>query len=214
MDKLTFRKKTNIFHSNSSEIQSVCITAMFISLTIIAKYFGQYIPIQGNSLEIELVVYTIGLLVIFKWKYKIIFLLLCPFLWIMLKVAALNFFQVVIEYFIPEYFFVIIPLSFIYLQRFGKISVIINLCIILIVVYSFKCLCHTIAGYLWWLPPQKYLPITWKNIIPSLIFNAQFIGTNLLFQLPISTFIFYLIFSNKFFSNYYLKINIKKRKIK
>lgn len=178
-------KKYNL----KNNIMLISLVAMFLSLSIIFKYLGQLILITGFPLELELIIYIVGLVTIYNYKYKIIFLILAPLMWgLVVPPFAFNILQVIVEYFLPPLFFIIIAITWTLLQKKNKITLNIGLILAIILAYLVKCILHIIAGFYWWTPGD------W---MASFLINIQIIGLNLAFQLPISIIIINIIIKGK-----------------
>lgn len=178
-------KNTNI----KSQIQNICLTSMFISLTMLFKYIGQFILITGFPLEIELVVFLVGLIVINEYKYKLFLLILAPFLWLLISPPFFfNYAQLFIEYLLPPFLFILISFSWTLFKNKSKLTINIALVLTIFILFIIKCSLHIIAGYFWW---------TEKDWIGSFLINIRIIGINLVFILPLSITIINIILKNK-----------------
>jgi len=176
-----------------NNIKLISLVAIFLALSAIFKYLGQLILITGFPVELELIIYIVGLIIIYDYKYKIIFLILAPIIWLLIVPPfAFNILQVFVEYFLPQLFFIIIPLTWTWLNIKSKITLNFGLTFVIIFVYLLKCGLHIIAGFYWWTPGEWF---------GSFLINARIIGINLVIQLPFSLIIINTIIQGKILPN-------------
>lgn len=162
-----------------------------MAITLLSKLIFNWIPIiNGYGIEMYLIFYVYGLILIKDIKYQITFGIITPWFLLVVPPIIANGVDLLFEYILPLYIF----LPFIAFSKFVDYSnqwkknkkVIIS---VQILIFSFcfilgiliKLLVHTLAGYWWWTPGQ---------LSGSFIFNMPIYLITLAIDLPIGIIVY------------------------
>jgi hypothetical protein len=135
-------------------------------------------------LELQLVGYIYGLLIIKDGKWKWMFWGITPWLLLIIPPSIINFWDLLLEYILSLYIFT----PFLFWNQIIKIvkkkSIPIEMLLfssLITLLMILKLFIHTLAGVLWWIPNNWY---------GSFIFNLPIYGVTLAFVLSICIIIY------------------------
>lgn len=162
--------------NNRITIFNIALIGILMSLTLIMKAIFNFIPVlNGYPLDFYIVIFILGILAINSYKYKWFFLILTPWILLIVPSGMVNFLDLLLEYILPLYvFFPLIYFSHIINlltkkvnNKKTKIAIeLIVLSIIVLILFTIKFVFHLVAGYLWYTPGNWYA---------SMVINAEII---------------------------------------
>ncbi len=161
---------------NRTRVFNIALIGILMSLTLIMKAIFNFIPVlNGYPLDFYIVVFILGILMINSYKYKWFFLILTPWVLLIVPSGMINFFDLLLEYILPLYvFFPLIyfsPIIRLLTKKVNnkktKIAIeLIVLSLIVLILFTIKFVFHLIAGYIWYTPGNWYA---------SMVINAEII---------------------------------------
>lgn len=155
MTKQSINKKLKLKH----QLFNLILTASFIAISLLTCYISDILPkVSGISIEFYLVIVILSLILIPNKWYKVIYLILFSLIrMLVIPISAINFADLLLEYFLPLDIFIFYLWSNNYYQWLNKhvnqsslliftISIICFTCSIMFIRLFF----FVVAGYLWY----------------------------------------------------------------
>ena len=183
MTKQSINKKLKLKH----QVFNLILTASFIAISLLTCYISDILPkVSGISIEFYLVIVILSLILIPNKWYKVIYLILFSLIrMLVIPISAINFADLLLEYFLPLDIFIFYLWSNNYYQWLNKhvnqsslliftISIICFTCFIMFIRLFF----FVVAGYLWytignwWASFIYEISGYWVSIIAVLILLA------------------------------------------
>ena len=183
MTKQSINKKLKLKH----QLFNLILTASFIAISLLTCYISDILPkVSGISIEFYLVIVILSLILIPNKWYKVIYLILFSLIrMLVIPISAINFADLLLEYFLPLDIFIFYLWSNNYYQWLNKhvnqsslliftISIICFTCFIMFIRLFF----FVVAGYLWytignwWASFIYEISGYWVSIIAVLILLA------------------------------------------
>ena len=190
MTKQSINKKLKLKH----QLFNLILTASFIAISLLTCYISDILPkVSGISIEFYLVIVILSLILIPNKWYKVIYLILFSLIrMLVIPISAINFADLLLEYFLPLDIFIFYLWSNNYYQWLNKhvnqsslliftISIICFTCFIMFIRLFF----FVVAGYLWytignwWASFIYEISGYWVSIIVVLILLAILIITTM-----------------------------------
>ena len=186
MTKQDINKKLKLKH----QLFNLILIACLIAISLLTCYISDILPrISGISIEFYLVIVIISLILIPNKWWKVIYLILFSLIrMLVIPISAINFSDLLLEYFLPLYVFIFYLWWNNYYQFLVKHWQVNALLIFTISILFFTCLmmfvrlgCFVIAGYLWytvnnWWASWIYeISGYWVSIVVVLILLAMLI---------------------------------------
>lgn len=150
-----------------SNLFYLVLVGILLAVFLLVKYlFSLFRVFSGWSIEVDVMVYALCILVIYQKKANFLFCFLAPLLGLIFSAGGMiSFFQTIIEYILTYWIF--IPLIFFpnlskivfnhdYFsnskknQKFQKFLIVFAFSIFLLVLYCIKLFMHIWAGVVWW----------------------------------------------------------------
>lgn len=150
-----------------SNLFYLVLVGILLAVFLLVKYlFSLFKVFSGWSIEVDVMVYALCILVIYQKKANFLFCFLAPLLGLIFSAGGMiSFFQTIVEYFLTYWIF--IPLIFFpnlakiifnhhyFLnskknKKFQNILIIFIFGLFLLVLYFIKLFIHIWAGTLWW----------------------------------------------------------------
>lgn len=170
--------KFNIKNKYRSNIFSIALASILLSLSILFEFFGNYIVIwTGFSVEIHLVFYLITICMFWRIRDSLFIIIVSPILWLLTPgeymVHPIQFF---IEYILCNYVFMIILINYKFVIKSEiKLLYFFYFIFLIIISYIIKLFLHILCGVLWWN----------TNWIGSILLNSQTIGISITINIPL-----------------------------
>ncbi len=181
-----------------------------MSLTLVMKAIFNFIPVlNGYPLDFYIVVFVLGILMINSHKYKWTFLILTPWVLLIIPSGMVNFWDLLLEYILSLYVFfpLIYFLPIIKLltrkvnNKKAKIAIeLIILSLIILFLFTIKFVLHLVAGYIWYTPGNWYA---------SMVINAEIIFLIYAVDIPIILLCYPSL--QKIYTSFYGKTNSKQK---
>lgn len=150
-----------------SNLFYLVLVGILLAVFLLVKYlFSLFRVFSGWSIEVDVMVYALFILVIYQKKANFLFCFLAPLLGLIFSAGGMiSFFQAIVEYILTYWIF--IPLIFFpslykiifnhdYFsnskknQKFQKFLIVFAFSIFLLVLYCIKLFIHIWAGVVWW----------------------------------------------------------------
>lgn len=150
-----------------SNLFYLVLVGILLAVFLLVKYlFSLFRVFSGWSIEVDVMVYALFILVIYQKKANFLFCFLAPLLGLIFSAGGMiSFFQAIVEYILTYWIF--IPLIFFpslykiifnhdYFsnskknQKFQKFLIVFSFSIFLLVLYCIKLFIHIWAGVVWW----------------------------------------------------------------
>lgn len=150
-----------------SNLFYLVLVGILLAVFLLVKYlFSLFRVFSGWSIEVDVMVYALCILVIYQKKANFLFCFLAPLLGLIFSAGGMiSFFQAIIEYILTYWIF--IPLVFFpnlskiifnhdYFsnskknQKFQKFLIVFAFSILLLFLYCIKLFIHIWAGVVWW----------------------------------------------------------------
>lgn len=174
------------FEQRKNTLFNICLVGILMSLTIVVKVIFNFIPVlNGYPLDFYIAFFVLAILMIKSYTYKWIFLLITPWVLLIIPSGFVSFGDLMLEYILPLYiFFPIIYFSFIMNLLTKKVNnkkiklilELITLSFLILVLFTIKFLFHIIAGYIWYTPGDWYA---------SMVINAEIVFLIYIVDIPI-----------------------------
>ena len=141
------------------QLFNLILTSCFIAISLLTCYISDILPrISGISIEFYLVIVILSLILIPNKWYKVIYLILFSLIrMLVVPISAINFADLLLEYFLPLDIFIFYLWSDDYYQwlnkHIGKYSLLIfsiSMIIFTIAIMLIRLFCFVWAGYLWY----------------------------------------------------------------
>lgn len=150
-----------------SNLFYLVLVGILLAVFLLVKYlFSLFKVFSGWSIEVDVMVYALCILVIYQKKANFLFCFLAPLLGLIFSAGGIiSFFQTIVEYiltywiFIPLIFFPNLSkivfnhdyfLNYKRNQKFQKSLIAFAFSILLLVLYCIKLFIHIWAGVVWW----------------------------------------------------------------
>ena len=155
MTKQTINKKIKLKH----QLFNLILTASFIAISLLTCYISDILPkVSGISIEFYLVIVIISFILIPNQWYKVLYLILFSLIrMLVIPISAINFLDLLLEYFLPLYLFLFylwVNNYYQFLQKyFAKYSCLIfavSLIFFTFIIMLMRLFCFVWAGYLWY----------------------------------------------------------------
>lgn len=150
-----------------SNLFYLVLVGILLAVFLLVKYlFSLFRVFSGWSIEVDVMVYALCILVIYQKKANFLFCFLAPLLGLIFSAGGMiSFFQAIIEYILTYWIF--IPLVFFpnlskiifnhdYFsnskknQKFQKFLIVFAFSVLLLFLYCIKLFIHIWAGVVWW----------------------------------------------------------------
>lgn len=182
---MKFKNKQKQVYNNPNLRWMILMSAL-TALVILVCYLFNFLKVfNGYSVEVYLVFYIFGLMLLKDKKYAWTFLILLPWIKSFLTGDSVAFFEdFLVEYIAAMYVF----FPFIYFYdltvlinkrwsgKMAKVLIYVAFLILSFVCYTLKLTLHIIAGAIWWTPGQ------WLG---SFIFNVPIIWGSYAISIPV-----------------------------
>lgn len=180
MTKQTINKRIKL----KQQLFNLILTASFIAISLLTCYISDILPkVSGISIEFYLVVVIISFVLIPNKWYQIVYLILFSLIrMLVIPISAINFADLLLEYFVPLDIFIFYLGTINYYQFLNKKLVkssllifCISLLIFTVFIMLIRLFCFVLAGYLWYTIGNWYASFIyeisgyWVSIIVVLI---------------------------------------------
>lgn len=159
-----------------SNVFNIALMGILIALCLIFKGIFNFFPIvNGYGLSVYISIYILGIICIQTHKYKWTFVLLTPWVLLLIPSGAVNFWDLLMEYVLPLYvFFPIVYFPGIITLLTKKVNgnknkliiELVSLTILILILFTIKLVIHIAAGAIWY---------TNGNWYASLVINIEII---------------------------------------
>lgn len=159
-----------------SDVFNIALMGILMALCLMFKGIFHFLPIvNGYGLSVYISIYILGIMCIQTHKYKCTFILLTPWVLLLIPGGAVNFWDLLMEYVLPLYvFFPIIYFPNIITLLTKKVNGIknkliielVSLTILILILFTIKLVIHIAAGAIWY---------TNGNWYASLVINIEII---------------------------------------
>lgn len=165
--KINFLQNQILEQYTRSNLFYLVLVGILLAVFLLVKYlFSLFRVFSGWSIEVDVMVYALCILVIYQKKANFLFCFLAPLLGLIFSAGGMiSFFQAIVEYILTYWIF--IPLIFFpsvskiifnhdYFsnskknQKFQKFLIVFVFSIFLLVLYCIKLFIHVWAGVVWW----------------------------------------------------------------
>lgn len=155
MTKQTINKKIKLKH----QLFNLILTACFIAISLLTCYISDILPkVSGISIEFYLVIVIISFILIPNKWYKVLYLVLFSLIrMLVIPISAINFADLLLEYFLPLDIFIFYLWTNNYYQFLQKhclhhhlLIFSISLLFFTTIIMLIRLFCFVWAGYLWY----------------------------------------------------------------